>query len=73
MKQSFIPFSVGGRACPGLNLAWVDMRLILSALARRFHVSPAPGTTVESMAPFDLATISPMSGECRLYFEPRAV
>ncbi|ORY81226.1 cytochrome P450 [Leucosporidium creatinivorum] len=73
MKASFIPFSVGGRACPGLNLAWVDMRLLLSAIARRFNVSPAPETTDESMAPFDLATVSPMSGECKLFFEPRAL
>jgi cytochrome P450 len=73
MKASFIPFSVGGRACPGLNLAWVDMRLLLSAIARRFNVSPAPETTDESMAPFDLATVSPMSGECKLFFEPRSL
>lgn len=53
------------------SLAFVDMRLITSAVIRNFNVKAAPETTFESMTPFDLATIVPMSGECKLHLIKR--
>lgn len=47
------------------------MRLLLSVIARNFSVLPAKETTEASMQPFDLTTVSPMSGECKLQFARR--
>ncbi|GJN88360.1 hypothetical protein Rhopal_001325-T1 [Rhodotorula paludigena] len=71
MKAAFIPFSIGGRNCPGQNLAMYDMRLFLAVLARNFDVKPAAHTSSSSMEPYDLTTVSPTGGKCDLHFFPR--
>lgn len=42
-KIAFNPFSLGQHNCPGQNLAWLEMRLILSRLLWRFDLSIPPG------------------------------
>ena len=71
MKNAFVPFSVGGRSCPGQNLAMFDLRLFLSMLSRNFNVEPAAETTPASMEPMDLTTVSPRGGKVALHFFPR--
>ncbi|GAA6031253.1 hypothetical protein JCM8097_005568 [Rhodosporidiobolus ruineniae] len=71
MKAAFIPFSIGGRNCPGQNLAWFDLRLFLAVLCRNFDVKAAKHTTPESMEPFDTTTMSPVTGKVDLHFFPR--
>jgi cytochrome P450 len=43
----YLPFSAGPRACPGAAFAMMEMKLVLSALLRRFAVSLVPHTTIE--------------------------
>ncbi|GAA5887073.1 hypothetical protein JCM6882_009438 [Rhodosporidiobolus microsporus] len=72
MKAAYIPFSIGGRNCPGQNLAWFDLRLFISVICRNFDVKPAKHTTPASMEPYDLTTVSPTGGRCDLHFIPRS-
>lgn len=36
LERTFAPFQKGTRSCLGLNLAWAEMYIVLSALVRRF-------------------------------------
>ena len=49
----------------------VDLRLALAIVLRNFDVKPAVDTTEQSMRPFDLTTVTPVSGEVKLHFIPR--
>lgn len=51
MRAALLTFSVGPRQCPGMNLAWMEMRLILGILLNRYRFSLAKTTTDDSMAP----------------------
>lgn len=42
-KIAFNPFSLGPHNCPGQNLAWLELRLILARLVWRFEISIPPG------------------------------
>ncbi|TFK39355.1 cytochrome P450, partial [Crucibulum laeve] len=64
--------SVGGRSCPGKNLAWVDMRLVIASIVLHFDIKLPSWTNEDTMAPQDLSeTLSPKSGKCDLVFVPR--
>lgn len=68
MKELFMPFSKGSRACLGKNLAMMELKLITAHLARRFEFEPAPSTTEKSMAMKDHFLLVPASGKCELVF-----
>lgn len=68
MKTMMMPFSVGSRACLGISLAWMELKVITSALVRHYEVSLAPGTTDESMTFWDHFLAAPKSGKCDLIF-----
>ncbi|WP_312528165.1 cytochrome P450 [Paracoccus sp. (in: a-proteobacteria)] len=40
MREAFIPFSAGPRACPGAGFAMIEGPLILSALVRAYRIEP---------------------------------
>lgn len=42
-KAAFHPFALGPHNCPGQNLAWLELRLILARLLWEFDVSVPPG------------------------------
>lgn len=42
-KAAFNPFSLGPHNCPGQNLAWLELRLVLAELLWNFDVSVPPG------------------------------
>lgn len=42
-KTAFNPFSLGPHNCPGQNLAWLELRLILAKLLWTFDASIPPG------------------------------
>lgn len=46
-KAPWIPFSRGQFACPGRNLAFLELRMVLSRIALRYNLSFAPGTDIE--------------------------
>ena len=46
-KAAFIPFSVGPQSCPGKNLALLELRLMICAIASKFDMELAPGFTFD--------------------------
>ncbi|KAL2843745.1 cytochrome P450 [Aspergillus pseudoustus] len=42
LLESFVPFSVGPRACIGQNFAWMEMFKTLAALFKLFHIERVP-------------------------------
>jgi len=44
---AFFPFSYGPANCVGKNLAWMEMRMLLTWVIRRFRFSKAPGVTCD--------------------------
>ncbi|KAK1138450.1 hypothetical protein N8T08_002506 [Aspergillus melleus] len=44
VKAAFNPFSLGPHNCPGQNLAWLELRLILARLLWRYDLSTPPAT-----------------------------
>ena len=45
-----MPFSVGTRACPGKNIAKMELFLVFANILRRYKVTPAGGK-LPNMAP----------------------
>ncbi|RKP07421.1 cytochrome P450, partial [Thamnocephalis sphaerospora] len=42
MKSAFFPFSMGVRACVGRDLAWMELRVAVASLIRRFDIEVLP-------------------------------
>lgn len=70
MKELFMPFSKGTRACLGKNLAMMELRLVTASLMLQFAVTAPSQTTDESMAMRDHFLVLPKAGKCELRFEP---
>lgn len=70
MKEMFMPFSKGSRACLGKNLAMMELKLVTATLLQRFVISAPPHTTPESMAMRDHFLVQPKGGRCDLIFTP---
>ena len=70
MKELFMPFSKGTRACIGKNLAIMELKLITAQLAHRFKWTSAPSTTEASMSTKDHFLLIPVGGKCELIFSP---
>lgn len=68
MKLNFMPFSAGSRACLGINLAWMELKVITAALVKNYSVQLAPNTTDESMSMIDHFLAAPIAGKCDLLF-----
>ncbi|KAJ9609570.1 hypothetical protein H2200_005897 [Cladophialophora chaetospira] len=70
MKELFMPFSKGTRACLGKSLALMELKLITATLLKDFTVSLAPSCTKESMVMTDHFLVIPKGGRCELIFSP---
>lgn len=70
-RALLVPFGVGARRCPGGNMALDQMRLLLAALVRNFHLALAPETTPAAMAPFEANGYRSRHDACHLIFTPR--
>ncbi|ODQ54352.1 pisatin demethylase [Saitoella complicata NRRL Y-17804] len=68
MQESYMPWSKGSRACMGIHLATMEMKLIIAALLRGWRVESGEGTTEESMSMVDHFVLMPKSGRCDLVF-----
>lgn len=71
MRLNWIPFGHGSRACPGANLAVVELKYILGAVFRRFTAVPVPGREADGgvIELDDVFAASTRSGQCWLKFE----
>ena len=70
MRESFFAWSSGSRACMGMRLATMELKLVISALVWGWEIAPAVGRTEESMAIRDHFGILPRDKVCRLVFTP---
>lgn len=46
-KAPWIPFTRGSFSCPGKNLAFMELRIVLSRIALMFDITFAPGVEVD--------------------------
>lgn len=49
MRDAFIPFSAGARACPGAGFAMIEGPLLLATLIRAYEFTPGPQRPVPVM------------------------
>ncbi|KAI8048996.1 cytochrome P450 [Syncephalis plumigaleata] len=54
MKQYSIPFSTGVRVCIARNLAWMEIKLVIVDVLRRFNLTPLPGNDMTPIENFVL-------------------
>ncbi|RKP06407.1 cytochrome P450 [Thamnocephalis sphaerospora] len=71
MRQMFLAFSMGSRACIGRNLAWMELRMALATLLRRytFHIPDGVKNDMEMLLKFALR---PRGGQLRVMATARA-
>lgn len=69
MKELFMPFSKGPRACLGRNLALMELKLPTARLILQTKVAVAPETTDAGMEMQDHFLALPKAGKCDLIFE----
>ncbi|RKP25993.1 cytochrome P450 [Syncephalis pseudoplumigaleata] len=62
MRQFILTFSLGARSCLGQTLAWIELRLILATIVRRFSFAVPAGAETD-MTPLFLFTVKPR-GNC---------
>jgi cytochrome P450 len=67
-RYAYFPFGAGPRICIGEHFAWMEGRLLLAALARRWRLRLVPGHPV-AVAP--QVTLRPAHG-MRMTLERRA-
>ncbi|KAL2846904.1 cytochrome P450 [Aspergillus pseudoustus] len=55
MRDAFIPFSSGGRACIGRNITMIEQQILIATLVHRYDFSlPSPDWTLQNEEAFNL-------------------
>jgi cytochrome P450 len=68
MKELFMPFSKGSRACLGKNLALMELKLTTAVLILQTVVTVAPSTKDKDMEMQDHFLALPKGEKCDLIF-----
>jgi cytochrome P450 len=71
MKTLFMPFSKGTRACLGIHLAMMELKLTTAALVREYVVAIAENMKESDMDMKDHFLVLPAGGKCDLVFTLR--
>lgn len=58
-RAAFLPFGAGPRMCVGEGFAWMEARLLLAAIARRWRMHLEPG---QDLDPLPAITLRPRNG-----------
>lgn len=66
MNELFMPFSKGARVCLGVNLAYMELKIITAVLLRKYHVQVSNTDVMEIKGNF----ASFPKRECSLIFNP---
>lgn len=72
MKELFMPFSKGPRACLGKSLAIMELKLITAALLRSYEIVLSPTATEHCMTMTDHFLVLPKGAKCELILSPAA-
>lgn len=66
----FMPFSKGTRACLGIHLAMMELKMMTAALVRDYVVTVASSMKDSDMDMKDHFLVLPAGGKCKLVFTP---
>ncbi len=69
MRELFVPFSRGLRNCMGQNLALMELKIVTSAVLKRYTVSVGKAMRGDEMEMRDHFVLIPKGGRCELVFE----
>jgi len=69
MNELFMPYSRGIRACIGLNLANMELKIVTAALLKLYRVRPGVDMTSDDMEMTDHSLLVPKGGKCNLLFQ----
>ncbi|OMP85175.1 Averantin oxidoreductase, partial [Diplodia seriata] len=62
-REAFTPFSVGPRACIGINLAKMELNKLVAAFFLRFNAEVDESMREEDMRMYDLFSAGPSGGK----------
>ncbi|KAI1107412.1 cytochrome P450 [Jackrogersella minutella] len=68
MKEAWIPFGSGARTCLGMNLAIIELKVLLASVLYHYTVDPDPSMDPDDMSPMYAAVIRPKAERCDLRF-----
>ena len=69
MKEAYMPFSRGSRACMGTHLAMMELKMILGTIVSEWEISVGERTTDDTMSMTDHFILMPKGGFCELCFK----
>ena len=56
---SYCPFGFGARACPGERLAWLEIKVFLAVLLKRFHLTRSEDDGATPLVPTESDVLLP--------------
>ncbi|KAF9768977.1 hypothetical protein IL306_013678 [Fusarium sp. DS 682] len=68
MRNNWIPFGTGSRACPGANLAVTELKYMVGKIMRCFDLVIPPGFEEDTLELADVFAAGSRSGHCWLKF-----
>ena len=69
MRDAYMPFSRGSRMCIGINLAMMELKMILATVLNGWELSVGERTTDDMMSITDHFVMMPKGGFCELYLK----
>ena len=67
MNEAYMPFSRGSRMCIGINLATMELKMIIASIIYGWDLRVGERTTDDTMSITDHFVMMPKGGFCELY------